>query len=76
MSTDQLSRHEGHAITTEELLHMSLVGTSGDIIKKIEAYREAGLQHPILAMVFRGKDMNAYLSNLKTFAQEVITSFN
>ncbi|MDG6924263.1 MAG: LLM class flavin-dependent oxidoreductase, partial [Nitrososphaerota archaeon] len=76
MSTDQLSRHEGHAITTDELLHMSLVGISSDIVKKIETYQEAGLQHPILAMVFRGKDMNAYLSSLKTFAKEVIPSFN
>lgn len=76
MSTDQLSRHESRAITTEDLMHMSFVGTGRDIVKKIETYREAGLEHPIMAMVFRGKDMTAYINNLKAFAKEVLPSFN
>lgn len=75
MSTDELSRHEGHVVTTDHLMQMSLVGTPSDIIKGLEAFKEAGLQHPILAMIFRGSDASSFIENMKVFANEVIPSF-
>lgn len=75
MSTDELSRHEGHVVTTDHLMEMSLVGTSENIVKGVESFREAGLQHPILAMIFRGRDANAFIENMKVFARDVISSF-
>lgn len=75
MSTDQLSRHEGHSVTTEELMEMSFVGNRESVVKKIESFKEAGLEHPILAMVFKGKDFSSYVNNLKVFAKEVLPSF-
>ncbi|MGH2640022.1 MAG: LLM class flavin-dependent oxidoreductase [Rhabdochlamydiaceae bacterium] len=75
MSTDELSRHEGRTVTTDHLMQMSLVGTAKEIVKGIETFREAGLQHPILAMIFRGKDSTALIDNLKPFAKDIMPSF-
>ena len=75
MSTDELSRHHGHTVGVDKLMQMSLVGTRNDVVKKMEEFREAGLEHPVLAMIFRGKDANAFIENMKTFAKEVIPSF-
>lgn len=75
MSTDELSRHQGHLVTVDKLMQMSLVGGRNDIVKKLEEFREAGLEHPILAMIFRGKDSGAFIENMKAFAKDVIPSF-
>ncbi len=75
MSTDELSRHGNHTVTTDELLKMSLVGTRSDVVKKLEEFADAGLEHPVLAMIFRGRDLSSFAENMKLFAKDVISSF-
>jgi alkanesulfonate monooxygenase SsuD/methylene tetrahydromethanopterin reductase-like flavin-dependent oxidoreductase (luciferase family) len=75
MSTDELAQHLGHSVSIQNLMDMSLVGTTGEIIRGIEEFSEAGLQHAILAMIFRGKDLASFVSNMRVFAKEVLPSF-
>ena len=75
MSTDEASRHKQHQVSTGNLMQMSLVGTTDQIIKGVERFREAGLQHFVLAFIFRGKDTAPLIDNLKMFAKDVIPSF-
>lgn len=75
MSTDEMSRHQGHLVSVDKLMQMSLVGERRDVVRKLEEFSDAGLEHPILAMVFRGKDSSAFVENMKAFAKEVIPSF-
>lgn len=75
MSTDELSRHQGHTVTTDRLMQMSLVGNRNDVLKKLEEFDDAGLQHAVLALIFRGKSNAEFEDAMKVFASEIISSF-
>ena len=75
MSTDEHSAHSDRVVTDDDLMDMSLVGTPDDLIKGIELREDAGLRHAIMALIFRGKDISAFVDTLKVFSKEVMPSF-
>jgi alkanesulfonate monooxygenase SsuD/methylene tetrahydromethanopterin reductase-like flavin-dependent oxidoreductase (luciferase family) len=75
MSTDELAQHAKHTVSTQNLMDMSLVGTRGEIVRRLEEFVEAGLQHAVLAMIFRGRDLKSMVGSMRVFAEEVLLSF-
>ncbi|MGI0090533.1 MAG: LLM class flavin-dependent oxidoreductase [Nitrososphaerales archaeon] len=74
MNTDEQA-HRKRNLTVEDLLRMSFVGTADEIIKQIETFEAAGVNHAIMLLTFRGKTAASLLEAMKTFATEVMPSF-
>lgn len=68
----QTSTLKGRSI--DNAISKNLMGTPEDIIKSIEKFVEAGVQH-FTAMIFPARRLEEYIRSVKIFAKEVIPSF-
>ncbi|MFQ5710553.1 MAG: LLM class flavin-dependent oxidoreductase [Candidatus Geothermarchaeales archaeon] len=57
-----------------DILDRNLIGTPGDIIKRVEAYAEAGATH-MAGLIFVGNRVGDVLEGMEVFAREVLPSF-
>jgi probable F420-dependent oxidoreductase len=61
------------SFSEEEIIKRNFVGTPSDIIKKLEQYRDIGLEH--IWFDFVGSNLGEVLEQMKLFSLEVMPSF-
>ncbi|MGI0090917.1 MAG: LLM class flavin-dependent oxidoreductase [Nitrososphaerales archaeon] len=76
MSTDDQTAPSKHVLSADDFFDMSLVGTPQEIVKQVETFQEAGIDHLIMVLIFRGTKVSSLIDTLKTFAREIIPSFH
>ena len=75
MSTDQKSSGTTNSLVAEDFFEMSLVGRPNEIVRQIERFEKAGVNHLVMILVFRGREYSSLLEAITVFAKEVIPSF-
>lgn len=75
MSTDKDSSAASHSLSAEDFFEMSLVGTSSEVVKQVERFEMAGVNHLVMVLVFRGREYSSLLEAMTIFSKEVIPSF-
>lgn len=75
MSTDDKSSGVARSLSAEDFFEMSLAGKPAEVVRQVERFEKAGVNHLVMIFVFRGKDINSLLETMTLFAREVIPSF-
>ena len=75
MSTDKDSSPAASALRAEDFFEMSLVGTSSEVVKQVERFEKAGVDHLVMILVFRGREYSSLLEAMTLFSKEVVPSF-